>query len=421
MLSRIIGRSLVRRRHRKLLSLAAVALGITVATTVATIALDIGDRVSRELRSFGANISVTPAADTLPVEIGGIDYRPTGSGAFLAEHDLVQLKHIFWRNNITAFAPFLYVPAEVHAGTHSLATVVVGSWFEHAMAVDQSETFVTGLEKLHPAWRIDGAWPADGEGRSCLVGRRLASSLGVGAGREIAINQTAFAVSGILDAGGAEDDQVFASLESVQKLAGLVGKVRNVEVSALTKPDDELARTDPGKMSPADFERWSCANYASTVAYQIQQAIPGSEARPVYHVSETEGRIMNRVGAVMWILVAAGLITAGLAVASMMLASVLERRAEIGLFKSLGATDARVATLFLLEAAALGGLGGITGYLAGSLLARQLALAVFGLPSAVHWVLFPAAVAVAIAVALIGSAVPLARALKISPAVVLRD
>src|SRR5579863_9993580 len=131
MLSRIIGRSLVRRRRRKLLSLAAVALGITVATAVATIALDVGDRVGRELRSFGANISVTPAADGLPVEIGGVDYRPAGSGACLAERDLVQLKRIFWRNNITAFAPFLYVPALVQAGTHSLPTVVVGTWFAH--------------------------------------------------------------------------------------------------------------------------------------------------------------------------------------------------------------------------------------------------------------------------------------------------
>jgi putative ABC transport system permease protein len=315
----------------------------------------------------------------------------------------------------------VFVPAEVHAGTHALATVVVGSWFAHTMAVDKSETFVTGLKKLHPAWRVDGAWPTDGDSKTCLLGRRLARSLDVRAGEKIAINRTPFTVSGLLDAGGAEDDQVLAPLESVQKLAGLEGKVRQIEVSALTKPDDDLARTDPSKMSPADFERWSCANYASTVAYQIQQAIPGSEARPVYHVSETEGRIMNRVGVVMWILVAAALITSGLAVASMMLASVLERRTEIGLFKSLGATDTRVAALFLLEAAALGGLGGIVGYLAGSVLARRLAFAVFGLPSAVHWILFPAAVAVAIAVALVGSAVPLARALKVSPAVVLRD
>src|SRR5271157_2172609 len=71
MLVRIIRESLVRRRRRKLLSFAAVALGIAAATTVATIAIDVGDKVSRELRSFGANISITPAADGLPVAVGG--------------------------------------------------------------------------------------------------------------------------------------------------------------------------------------------------------------------------------------------------------------------------------------------------------------------------------------------------------------
>ena len=103
MLLRIISRSFVRRRRRKLLSLTAVALGIAVATAVATIALDVGDGVGRELRSFGANISLAPAADGLPISVGGADYRPAGSGAFLAESELVKLKRIFWRNNILAF------------------------------------------------------------------------------------------------------------------------------------------------------------------------------------------------------------------------------------------------------------------------------------------------------------------------------
>ncbi len=112
--------------RRKLLSVFAVALGITVTAAVATLSLDVGDKVSRELRSFGANLSVTPAADGLPVEVGGIDYRPAGAGAFLPESALVNLKRIFWRNNIVAFTPFLYVPATLEGQP----LVVIGTWFE---------------------------------------------------------------------------------------------------------------------------------------------------------------------------------------------------------------------------------------------------------------------------------------------------
>ncbi len=59
MLAKIVRESLTRRRRRKLLSVLAVALGTAVAAALGTMALDVGDKVGRELRSFGANISVT--------------------------------------------------------------------------------------------------------------------------------------------------------------------------------------------------------------------------------------------------------------------------------------------------------------------------------------------------------------------------
>ena len=109
MLVRILLESLARRRRCKLLTAFAVALGIAAAATVGTLSLDIGDKIGRELRSYGANLSIAPAADSLAITVGGVDYRPAGSGAFIAEDDLIKLKQIFWRNNIVAFTPFLYV------------------------------------------------------------------------------------------------------------------------------------------------------------------------------------------------------------------------------------------------------------------------------------------------------------------------
>ncbi len=448
MLVRILLESLARRRRRKLLSVLAVALGIAAAATVGTLSLDIGDKLGRELRSYGANLSITPAADSLAITVGGVDYRPPGSGAFIPEDELLKLKKIFWRNNIVAFTPYLYVPAKVNGQR----AVLIGTWFDKLLRVDKSEGFATGLEKLHPSWRVEGAWPDDQDGVGVLVGRRLAARLGAGAGGTITVtlvgdscrgapcgrpvgagscrgdppaptthSTDVFHVRGVLETGGAEDDQVLAPLATVQRLAGLEGKVRRVEVSALTKPEDSFARSDLSKLSAEEFDRWYCTPYATSIAYQIQEAIPEARVKPIYQVADTEGKILNRVRILMGVLALAALVTSGLAVASMMLATALERRAEIGLFKSLGATDARVAALLLLEAGVLGLVGGIAGYLLGSVLAWRLALAVFGVPIGIHLVMLPVCLALALVVTLAGSALPLGRALKVSPAVVLRD
>jgi len=458
MLVRILLESLARRRRRKLLTILAVALGIAAAATVGTLSLDIGDKISRELRSYGANISITPAADSLAISIGGVDYRPAGNGAFIPEDELVKLKKIFWRNNIVAFTPFLYVPAKVDGQP----TVLIGTWFEKLLRVDKSEVFATGLKKLHPTWIVIGEWPNDNDASAVLVGRRLAARLMVGAGSTITVtlaggssllsfrgvlrtrddeesrtstasrarflaslgmtrSTNIFQVRGVLETGGEEDDQVLAPLATVQHLAGLEGKVRRVEVSALTKPEDAFARSDLGKLRAEELDRWYCTPYATSIAYQIQQAIPEAQVKPIYQVADTEGRILNRVGVLIGVLALAALITAGLAVASMMLATALERRAEIGLFKSLGATDARVATLLLVEAGVLGLVGGIAGYLLGSVLAWRVALAIFGVPIGIHLVMLPVCLALALAVTLAGSALPLGRALRVSPMVMLRD
>ena len=423
MLGRIVGRSLIRRRKRKLLGVAAVALGIGVTTAAATLSLSVGDRVAHELRSFGANISVTPAADSLSIALGGVDYRPAGAGAFLPESSLPELRKIFWRNNIMGFAPFLYAPATVEGRP----VVVIGSWFDHVLQVQRGEVFHTGLEKLHPGWSVEGSWPQDGS-RQCLVGIALASALGIKPGADLvfqskqsADSTMALTVSGILGTGGEEDDEVLAPLAAVQGFTSLQGKVRRVEVSALTKPEDEFGRSDVTKLNAADYERWYCTPYVSSIAYQIQQAIPGSEAKPVYRVAATEGSIIKNIGLLMTLLAVAALVTAALAMASLMFAIILERRAEIGLFKSLGATNGRVASIFLLEAFGVGLAGGLVGYGLGSWMATRLSLAVFGAPTSIEWVILPPVLTLALLVTLAGSAVPLARGLKLSPVAVLRN
>src|ERR1700676_5263242 len=114
MFLRLVADSFRRRPRRKLLTGAALALAMAGAPAALSVSLDVGDRLAHEFRALGANLLVTPQADSLPLEIGGVDYRPVNSGSYLPESDLGKIKTIFWPNNIVGFAPVIEVPAEVH-------------------------------------------------------------------------------------------------------------------------------------------------------------------------------------------------------------------------------------------------------------------------------------------------------------------
>src|SRR5260221_10714580 len=95
MFLRLIADNFTRRPRRKLLTAAALSLGMAVATAALSVSLDVGDRLAREFRSLGANLVVTPQADSLPLEIGGVDYRPVNAGAYLPESDSASSRQSF--------------------------------------------------------------------------------------------------------------------------------------------------------------------------------------------------------------------------------------------------------------------------------------------------------------------------------------
>src|ERR1700758_1460618 len=117
MFPRLVYESFYRQRRRKLLAGIAITLGVSVATAMIAVATDIGDKINRELRTYGANLVVTPDEDTLDVEIGGVNPKPASGGAYLNESDLLKIKGMFWRHNIVGFAPMLPVPVAVQGSS----------------------------------------------------------------------------------------------------------------------------------------------------------------------------------------------------------------------------------------------------------------------------------------------------------------
>ncbi len=418
MFVRLVYESFRRQKRRKLLAGAAITLGVTVATAMIAVATDIGDKINRELRTIGANLLVTPQEDTLDVEIGGVNLKPPSDGAFLNEADLPKIKGTFWHNNITGFAPMLPVNVTLQRDGKSENLTLLGTYFAKPLSFGK-EDFTTGVRSTYPLWKVSGEWPADSS-RDVLIGERLAARLGTKSGDEITLSGRTLRVSGILSAGGNEDDQVVAPLALAQEILGKPGAVRRVYVSALTKPEDALGRRDPKSMSGAIYDRWYCSPYAASIAYQLAEVIPHSHAEQIRQVAQNEGAVLTRIEGLIFLVTLAALFASALAVSAAMATAIFERRAEVGLMKALGAGRMAVASVFFAEATLLALIGGLIGFAGGALLARQIGRSIFNSQISIQPVLLPVILAIAVMVTFAGSAAAIRKAVGMDPVFALR-
>jgi putative ABC transport system permease protein len=424
MFLRLLFESFRRQKRRKTVALLAIALGMSIATAMIAVGTDIGDKISQELRSLGANLVITPIEDTLDVNIGGVNLKPASEGAFINEQDLIKMKSIFWGHNIKGYAPFLSDRKLVHTSGGNVDAELIGTYFAQPLRYG-TEQFSTGVRTVNPWWKVEGAWPPDYADfpvlpPDVLAGSKLAQQAGLAVGDQIEIAGRKLRISGILNSGGDEDQAIVAPLHIVQVVLGQPNAVRRVNVSALTKPEDAFARKDPGTLSPSDLERWSCSPYANSIAYQLREVLPNTRVEQVRPVEQNQGKVLSRVSGLILLLTLAALLAAALAVSAAMAGTILERRQEVGLMKSLGAGNSAVASLFLTEAAFLALGGGLIGFLAGTVLAHRIGQSIFGSAIVVHPVVLAVILCAAIIVTFLGSVGAVRKAMQFDPAVVLR-
>ena len=420
----MVFRALGRQKKKMLMIAFTIALGSSLATAMLNVMFDVGDKVNQELKTYGANIRVVPQSESLLTEEFGFD---DNISQFLKEEELGKIKTIFWAFNIVDFAPYFESSAYLKDGEK---VSVSGTWFKKHLELPTGETLDTGMTAMKTWWSVQGSWLDDGDDTGAMVGSAFSKRNGISVGDTISLFRKAegkqrgqtWIVKGIFDSGSDEDEKVYITIKSAQKLFEKTGLVTSIEVSALTTPDNDLARRaaqDPSSLNRNDWDTWYCTAYVSSICYQIQEVISNSCAKAVRQVAESEGAILNKTQLLMLLITILSLIGSALGISNLVTASVMERAQEIGLLKAIGAHDAPISILVLTEILITAILGGIIGYFAGLGFAQIIGQSVFDSAINIKATVIPLVAILIFVVTMAGSVPSIKLLLSLKPAEVL--
>ncbi len=427
MFFRLIRGAFVRQKGKMLMIALTIALGASLATAMLNVMLDVGDKVNQELKAYGANITVVPKEASVLNSLYEVEGGGNAEGAYLREDELGRIKTIFWAFNIVDFAPFIDTSVTLDSGS---TVELVGTWFNHHLDLPTGESLDAGVMSLRAWWDVpQGSWldeQSQGNEKGAMVGALVAQREGIAVGDRIHVKtdrgEETLDVVGIFDAGGTEDEQIYAPLDVVQSISGTDGCLSSIEVSALTTPDNELAvkaAKDPNSLTVSQYETWYCTAYVSSICYQIQEVITDSVASPVRQVAESEGAILEKTEFLMVLITFLSLIGSGLGICNLVTASVMERSNEIGLLKAIGAKDGAISGLVLTEIVITGIVGAVIGYFVGFGFAQIIGHTVFGSAIEMKPMVIPIVAILVIVVTLAGSIPAIRMLLRLRPAEVL--
>ncbi|HMR49549.1 MAG TPA: ABC transporter permease [Arachnia sp.] len=416
---RMISRALRQQLGKRIMIAVTIALGAALTTSMMAVMLDIGDKVTQELSSYGANIEVTPKGASVVSEIYGTDEAPSGA---LLESELPRLKSIFWAYNLEDFAP--YLKTTVRSDDAEIA--LQGTWFDHTMTLDIGEPITTGLRRLRTWWDVEGTWADDADPRQAMIGATVAQDRGWSVGDAVTVSgpegDATLTVVGVFHAGDEEDEVVYVPLATAQQLTARPGEVDRIEVRAITTPENELsqrAERDPASLSVADWETWYCTAYVSSISYQIEETLTDAVAKPVRRIADSEGVILEKTQLIMGLIAVLAMVGSALGIANLVTAGVMERAPEIGLLKAIGARNASVAVLILTETLVVGLVGGAVGFLLGVGLAQVIGQMVFSSWITLRPLVLPVMAALVVSMILVGSLPSLRALMKLKPSDVL--
>lgn len=229
-------------------------------------------------------------------------------------------------------------------------------------------------------------------GYDCFLGVAAAKRLNLKENAELDIQGKKLKVVKILpETGTVDDDRVFANISSVQEILGIKDQVSAIEVMG-------------------------CCNAISEgLLGKLRNILPDTRITTISQIVSTQietNRMMKKLSLVFLIII---LFVGGISIGNYIWANVNERRKEIGILRMIGYARRKIYMLLIYKAVILGLIGGISGYILGTVAALLLGPYLAGIAVQPVIILFAWSLLLAVVISITGSIIPAWLAGKIEP------
>jgi putative ABC transport system permease protein len=360
MFLRMLVRAAILRRGRAVAALFAMVVAAAVATAMLNLYVDVQAKLRREFRNYGANIILVGKDNaSLPADaVARIDSVLAGRGIS---------------------APFALVVARAADGQ---PVVVAGTDFDRVRQLDR--------------WWSVSNWPSASQ--QALVGvRALPVVAPKGQPFDLSFQGRVLHVdpAGTVQTGAAEDSRIYISLADFVKWTSV--QPSTIEVAANGSPEE-----------------------VTGILNQLAQSMPEADVRPVRQIVEGEARVLGKTRATLLAAAALIILTAALCVLSTLMGWVFDRRRDFAIMKALGASGRLLNSFFAAEAAAMGAIGALVGFLFGIGIAAWIGRVNFHATVMPRLSVLPIVLAGSMAVTLLSAILPISLLRRVEPAVILR-
>jgi putative ABC transport system permease protein len=329
---RLAGYGLRARPLRVVLSALGIAIGIAAMVAVVGTSTSSRAKLERLLDSLGTNLLTVAPGETL-----------FGEKATLPDRSVAMIGRISAVESVTAIGQVS--TANVYR-TNQIPAPQSGGIGTYAVRTDLLDT--VGATVASGTWlnRATTRYPA------VVLGAATAEHLGIGAANpatQVWLGGRWFTVVGTLNPVPLAPELDLGALIGWQAARRYLGADPDITTV--------YTRTDPNAVAAVRDLLARTANPARPNEVDVSRPSDALAARAA--TNKTFTGLLLGLGAV-------ALLVGGIGVANTMVISVLERRAEIGLRRSLGATKEHIRIQFLSESLLLSVLGGAAGILLGS-------------------------------------------------------